>query len=94
MQARARSALLLSVVPLGSYLARRISSLLMNLCGRLVVNGFKKDQHEPSLTARYVRTHGIHEGLRGEVFIEKIIPKYGATKRIHNTLAATYACSL
>jgi len=43
MQARARSALLLSVVPLRSYFAQRISSLFMNVCGRTVVNGFKKD---------------------------------------------------
>lgn len=27
---------------------------------------------------------GIHKGLRGEVFIEKIIPKYGASRRIRN----------
>lgn len=39
-------------------------------------------------------TRSIHKGLRGEVFIEKIIPKYGASKRIRNTLAAAYAYSL
>lgn len=60
MQAHARSALLLSVVPLGSYLAPRISSLLMNLCGRLVVNGFKKDQHANRRRLRDTFTHAVY----------------------------------
>jgi len=39
-------------------------------------------------------TRDVHEGLRGKVFIKEIIPKYGAAKRIHNTLAAIYARAL
>lgn len=81
------STLLLSVVPLRSYISTHFL-IIYEFMRPPSVNGFKKDQHAGlrDTFAREVYT----KDYAMKFFIGKIIPKYGGTEGMHNARRGRY----